>query len=175
MADKLATALPKIAKILRLVLNTSTPDGDWNNALTMLMATLREVDPGGHEITKLIEAPSSLSEEDMKVIFDAGREQGRTEIIEQQRKTTSVLTTMFDNLGSYGGIRQGRISGHDTHNGYPWSEIAESCHRNANRIPSKHHGFLEGMADTLTGHGTISEPQARYLGNLFDQYLGRII
>ncbi len=170
MSDKLATALPKIAKMLRLVLNTSTPDGDWNNALTMLMATLKEVDPGGHEITKRIEG---LDDVEMQEIFDAGREQGRTEVIEQQRTTTTALTAMFDNIGRHG-IRQGRISGHDTHNGYKFSEIAESCHRNAFRVPSKHHGFLEGMADQLR-HGTISEPQAKYLGSIFDQYLGRII
>ncbi len=82
---------------------TNTPDGDWNNALTMLMATLKEVDPGGHEITKRIEG---LDDVEMQEIFDAGREQGRTEVIEQQRTTTTALTAMFDNIGRHG-IRQG--------------------------------------------------------------------
>ena len=132
MSDKLATALPKIAKMLLAGPEHQHSRRRLECCAAMLMATLKEVDPSGHEITSRIEG---LDDVEMQEIFDAGREQGRTGVIEQQRT---------NHYGPNGDVRQYRPPRHSsgphfpgtaTHNGYKFSEIAESCHRNAFRVP----------------------------------------
>ena len=93
MTDKLTTAAPRIAKLLRMVLSPDVSEGEWQNAYSLLMAALKEVDPGGHEITRRIEAPA-ISEEvirekikdEAKKIFEAGRAKGRAEEIESRQR-----------------------------------------------------------------------------------------
>jgi hypothetical protein len=181
MADTLDQKLPLISKLMLVVLSPSSAEGEWSNAFEMLQKTLKEVDPGGHGLVERIKTPP-VSDDEMQKLFDAGREQGRIEAVAQQRSMVSVATRPFSggNPNSptysrlYGFDDNARVSGRHTYNGYTWSAIANHCTDHLHRIPDKHHGFLEGMADRLV-YGDISGKQAKYLGDLFRQYLsGRI-
>ena len=95
----------------------------------------------------------------------------------QGRFSVTTVSGGVSNLRSdgYGFDDRDRIAGGAVYKGYLWSDIAGHCAANLNCIPAKHHGFLADMAGKLGGHRTVSGAQAKYLGNLFSQYLsGRI-
>jgi hypothetical protein len=183
MTDMLAAMPPKILQCLVVACNPTAADGERITAWHVFDQYLKSLGYDGYELVKRI-TTEPVSEEDMKTVFDAGREQGRSEVIEQQRRTPPVSAQSFFNTGlsgisrssSYSFDDRARIAGHDIHNGYQWSAIATHCAGNLLRIPAKHHGFLEDMAARLARFGgTVSGAQAKYLGNLFNQYLsGRI-
>ena len=128
-----------------------------------------------------------LTEDEMREIFEAGYAKRVADEAEEQqrRQVTAAPRSFFGNNGSggvsnlrsdgYGFDDRDRIAGGAVYKGYLWSDIAGHCAANLNRIPAKHHGFLADMAGKLGGYGTVSGAQAKYLGNLFSQYLsGRI-
>lgn len=164
MADKLELALPKIVKLMLLILGSSTTDGEWTNAFEALMRTLKEVDPGGHGLVKRLEAPSAtLNQIEIKAIFEAGRAQGRAEeTVLRQRAVSVIASRVVDDISN-------------GFNGYGWEAIAGHCLANLHNIPSNHHGFIEGAADRLAEGRALTKPMMEYLRNLFQRYLdGRI-
>jgi hypothetical protein len=167
MTDKLAIATPLIAKLLRLVLSASTPDGEWQNAFTKLMAALQEADPGGHEITKRIEAPP-ISEEvikekikdEAKKIFEAGRAKGREEEIESRQRGMAIVASLA-NIGGGGGV-----------NGYSWREIVEHCLINRYRIYNVwERDFIKSVAGQLAStHSSLTPKQTPIVARIFQQW-----
>ena len=172
MADKLTTAAPRIAKLLRMVLSSEASEGEWQNAYSLLMAALKEADPGGHEITRRIESPA-ISEEairekiydEAKKIFEAGRAKGRAEEIESRQRGTAVLASLA-NIGSRGGV-----------NGYSWREIVGSCLLNKHRIyNSWETDFIESVAGQLANpYSSLSVKQTPIVERIFQRWFnGRI-
>ena len=166
MPDNLDQKIPLIAKLLLVVLSPAAAEGDWSNAFEALLRTLKEVDPGGHALVERITTPP-ITEADMKLIFDAGR---------QAERATPAPFFSDNGLGNVGRSSiysfedHDRVAGRDVFNGQRWVDIANHCAANLNRIPNRHHGFVEGMSDRLA-YGTITGKQAKYLHSLFRQYL----
>jgi hypothetical protein len=182
MADKFTNMPKRIRQLLVVAFADTAADGERAKALREFDQYLKSIGTDGYEVIEKIETPS-ISDEEMQRVFDTGREEGHAEAVEQQRNTAPTAPRPFfsSNLGSvtrssvYGFDDRDRIAGSDIHNGYQWRGIAEHCAANLNRVPTKHHGFIEDMASKLAGYSTVSGAQAKYLGNLFNQYLsGRI-
>ena len=171
MADELDQKIPLIAKLLLVVLSSRAAEGEWSNAFEALLRILKEVDPGGHALVERITTPP-ITEEDMKLIFDAGRQAERATL--EQHRGAAAPAPFFSNngLGNVGRSSiysfedHDRVAGRDVFNGQRWVDIANHCAANLNRIPNRHHGFVEGMSDQLA-YGTISGKQAKYLHSLF--------
>lgn len=164
-----------IAKLMLVVLSPAAADGEWANAWTALSRILEVADPGGHVLVERITTPP-ITEEDMKLIFDAGRQAERATL--EQHRGAAAPAPFFSNngLGNVGRSNiysfddHDRVAGRDVLNGQRWVDIANHCAANLNCIPDRHHGFVEGMSDQLA-YGTISGKQAKYLHSLFRQYL----
>jgi hypothetical protein len=172
MTDKLTTAAPRIAKLLRIVLSTSVSDGEWQNAYSLLMASLREVDPGGHTITERIEAPPVSEQairekikDEAKKIFEAGRAKGRAEEVESRQRGALAIASLA-NIGAGGGV-----------NGYSWREIVGFCLANRHRIYNDWEvNFVESVAGQLAApHASLSAKQTPIVTRIFQQWFnGRI-
>jgi hypothetical protein len=162
-----------IAKLLLVALNRSTSGHELEVAFAKLRQTLKEVDPDGHMLVERLKTPS-VSDEDMQMVFNKGRELGRTEnaVAVVPKKPLSKPPGGVSRSGHIHGFEDSDcISGSDFYKNYSWSAIAEHCADNMHRVPDKHHEFLADMADKLE-YATISGRQAKYLINLFNQYLG---
>ena len=128
------------------------------------MATLKEVDPGGHEITKRIEAPA-ISEEairekikdEAKKIFEAGRAKGRAEEIESRQRGVVAIASLA-NSNDDKGI-----------NGYSWREIVGFCLLNKNRIHNVWEAnFIESVAGQLANpYSSLTAKQTPIVARIF--------
>jgi hypothetical protein len=169
MADKLTTAAPRIAKLLRIVLSPDVSDNEWQNAYTRLMAALQEADPGGHEITRRIEAPP-ISEEmikekikdEAKRIFEAGRAKGRAEEIESRQRGVAAIASLAN------------INAGDGVNGCSWREIVGFCLANRHRIHSDWEAnFIESVAGQLASpYSSLTVKQTPIVARIFRSWFG---
>ena len=175
MADKFADMPPKFVRFLLVALDPGKTDSERGIAIREFAQYLTSIGSGGYELVERIATPP-LTEEDMKLIFDAGRQAERATI--EQHRGAAAPTPFFSNNGlgnvghsnTYGFDNHDRVAGCDVFNGQRWVDIANCCVAYLNRIPNRHHGFVEGMSDQLA-YGTISGKQAKYLHSLFRQYL----
>lgn len=163
MADKLTTAVPRIVKLLRMVLSPDISDNEWQNAFSLLMTALREVDPGGHEITKRIEAPPISDEairekikDETKKIFEAGRRKGRAEETESRQRGVVAITSLSNNNDK--GV-----------NGYSWREIVGFCLLNKARIHNDWEAnFIESVAGQLANpYSSLTTKQTPIVAQIF--------
>jgi hypothetical protein len=174
----MADQLPLIERLWAVLLSSNSSDTERLTALHAIDRHLIDAGIDGYEIIERVKTPP-VSEEEMQKVFDAGRELGRIENAVMVVPKQPFFSPPFGAPGvsrssSVYGFEDGdRISGNDIHKNYRWSDIAEHCDDNADRIPDKHHGFLADMVDKLaSSYGTVSGKQAKYLASLFTQYLG---
>lgn len=162
MADKLDALVPKILPLVRMF--GSNSESEATNALRALVRLLYSAGLDIHALAARIEKPpKSLSEAEMRQIFEAGRAKGREEEIELRQRAVSVIAShVADDIS-------------DGYGGYSWREIAGHCLANLQRIPSNHHGFIESVADRLADGRELTKPQAEYLRNLFRRHFNGTI
>lgn len=197
MANKLDTILPKVAVMLRVAFGKGVAANEREKAFKQIHVYLECAGSDGNDLaervenssalirdlTAQLEKSSALTKTEVKKIYDKGR---ADEAVEQKRRAVTVPpaapTPFFSsgygntNFSSVSSPVTGYVRGSDIGvNGYGWGEIAQHCAENINCFPDKHREFVTDMADDLSQGGRMSAKQAKYLGNLFSQYLrGRI-
>ena len=175
MTDKFANMSPEFARFLLVALDNGKTDSERGIAIRKFTEWMTNIGSNGYELVERIKT-TPVSDEDMQKVFDTGREVGRTEnavTVVPKKPFAGSAGVVSRSSSVYGFGDDDRIKGSDVYRGYQWCDIAEHCDDNADRIPEKHRGFLADMADKLTsGYGTVSGKQAKYLANLFTQYLG---
>jgi hypothetical protein len=166
--------LPLIERLWAVALSPKSADDERIAALHAIDRHLAETGTDGYAMIERIKT-EPVTDAQMQEVFDRGRELGRTEnavVVVPKQPFFSPPGAPSRSSGVYGFEDGDRIGGDDIYKGYPWSAIADHCDANLNRIPDKHHGFLADMADRLNDYETVSGKQAKYLANLFAQYLG---
>ena len=146
MADKLSTAIPKIAKLLRVFCSPDATEGEWNNAYTLFAALLQEVDPGGHEITRRIERRRSVKRRSRKRSKPRPRRSSRPAAPRAARKRSKSRNRGVVALASLGQLNTGSKG----INGYGWREIVGHCLANKHRIHNEWEtNFIESVAGQM--------------------------
>jgi hypothetical protein len=127
-----------------------------HSALKRLLATrgLSFTDLGS-DLEKL--ATGGLAEEELKRVFEAGRQKGRAEMERESAEAQGVLGLRPDGSKN-------------------WEAIALYCQREKDRLKEdQHRKFIDDMAARMTcGGREPTERQATYLLSLFRQLGGKI-
>jgi hypothetical protein len=162
MDDKLATIVPKITRLLLIALGNGSTDGERVNAIHLVQQQLKDADSDSHDLLKRLEA-TPLSEEEMRKIFDAGFERGRSEEVENARR--NAVTIAAPSVTGDVGRGVGR---------YTWLEIARHCECNTHCLDSWEREFIANVGRRLR-YKPPSPKEAAKLHDIFHKRLGERI
>jgi hypothetical protein len=163
VTDQLDPKISLIAKLMLVVLSPGAADGEWSNAFEALQRTLKEVDPGGHELVERLKTPATppLSQDDLREAYNIGYQDCAKEI--EQRRIRAIAVTAPRPPGDIGA----------GYNGYTWREIIGHCVLNKHRILNdwEANTFIPSVADQLSNpFYTLSAKQAPIARRIFQQW-----
>jgi hypothetical protein len=163
-ADKLNKAMPKLLKLLVLVMAPGVNKNERAMAYRALNQNLQSIGTDVRDLAQLIKelqeaettkpASSSLTKAEVTRILDQGieigRQQGRAEEAAKHRSTAVVLPAGID-------------AGVD---GYTWREIVAHCAAYSDRLTQWEEDFITDMANQLTNYRRA--PTQRRAGKIRD-------
>ena len=166
MADKFDAILPKIVPLLKML--GSCTEGEAVNVINALRLKLTNAGLDIYALVERIEKPG-FSEDEMREIYDKAYTEGRTDGVEQGRRSAVIaaaplLGALADDVGT--GI-----------NGYSWREIAQHCADNKHHLASNwEREFVESVVEKLTHYYSSPTPKmANSLRHIFlNRFAGRI-
>jgi hypothetical protein len=144
----------RIGDVIRRL--SSSSDGEIIAAVCALKRVLESGGADIHALAEHIEHPngSSVTEADLKKVFDAGYARG-----------------VQHTENKYHGVNDFQSA-----DGKPtWESVALFLQRNKDRLDPKYHQFVDDMASRTAWGGEPSERQHKYLHSLFFKLGGRII
>ena len=158
-AQKLDALMPKLEKVLRMLVNGS--DGEVVNAVRLGRVILAGV---GLDFHIIIERLLLSTVAEMRKPYDQGYAKGRAEGVAEGRRSAMQAIVPLNGIGSGNGI-----------NGYSWMQVAMHCASNSHVFREKDRAFVVSMPRKIQMYGDPSPKQADWLGDLFNRYFsGRI-
>jgi hypothetical protein len=162
MADKFDTIADKADPLIRML--SSNVEQEVLTAAKMLLRLLASVGLDVHALAERFkEKREPLNPAEMQRIYDTAYAKGYSDGTEHGRKS-AILAGASPRRGV-------------THfsvgvNGYSWQEIAAHCALNSHVFVGREVEFVESVNEQLQFRSEPTEPQARWLRDLFVRMLG---
>jgi hypothetical protein len=162
MSEKFEAVATKLDPLLRML--TSNVEQEVLTAVRMMLRLLASVGLDIHAIAERLKQKSEpLNSAEMQRIYDAAYSKGFNDGAEHGRKSVILA-----GASPHQGVKHFSVGV----NGYSLQGIAAHCARNIHLFIGREVEFVESINEQLQFRSEPTEPQARWLRDLFTRKLG---